>query len=280
MPPLEPHTPAARQAAGAACAVGAVSFLNARPLIAGLDRQPAVRLSLEVPSRLAVDLAARQLDVALLPAIDLLRLPGPWRILPAGCIAAEGETLTVRIFSRVAPAAITALWADTDSHCSIALARVLWRRLYDRPLMICPYNARKGPPPAEADAVLLIGDKVVTDPPLGYDRQFDLGRLWTDLTDLPFVFALWAGRAQLGDAALRPIDAILAAARKQGQADAPAIARREGPALGWPSDLAETYLTRHMKYELTDRALMGLDRFFQLACQLQLAPKVDRPSVL
>src|SRR6516225_9190153 len=95
--------------------IASVSYLNARPLIHGLDRNPAVQLSLAVPAQLIDLLRDGQADVALLPVIDYARLPG-LVIVPAGGIASDGQTLTVRIFSRVPISQIRSLACDPDSH--------------------------------------------------------------------------------------------------------------------------------------------------------------------
>src|SRR5215217_7649365 len=50
--------------------VGSVSFVNAKPLIYGLESARDVELSLAVPSKLLDGLREERLDVALLPVID------------------------------------------------------------------------------------------------------------------------------------------------------------------------------------------------------------------
>src|SRR5690349_8972329 len=80
--------------------VGSVSFLNAKPLIYGLEHVAEIDLGLAVPSRLLDGLREGRFDVALLPVIDYQRMPG-LRLLTAGGICCDGPTLTVRIFSPV-----------------------------------------------------------------------------------------------------------------------------------------------------------------------------------
>ena len=69
--------------------IGAVSYLNTKPLIWGLEHDAADRgleLSLDVPAVLARRMAAGELDVALLPVIELGRIgpatnwESPWAI--------------------------------------------------------------------------------------------------------------------------------------------------------------------------------------------------------
>ena len=102
--------------------LGVVSYLNAKPLIEGLDRDPELCLRFEVPSRLAPLLDANEVDVALVPIIEFFQPPRRWQIVSDACIACDGETLTVRVFSRVPAQSIRRLHVDLDSRTSVALA--------------------------------------------------------------------------------------------------------------------------------------------------------------
>src|SRR4051794_38517029 len=99
--------------------LASVSYLNARPLIYGLDTDPQIRLILDVPSKLIEHLRDGSADVALLPAIDYQRMPD-LRIVPAGGIGCDGPTLTVRIFAKQPIETIRTLACDPDSHTSVA----------------------------------------------------------------------------------------------------------------------------------------------------------------
>ena len=84
--------------------IAAVRYLNTAPLICALEGRADVRLARAVPAHLLDTLVDDRSDAALVPAIDLQRSPVPLTVLPAGCIASAGETLTVRVFSHVEPA--------------------------------------------------------------------------------------------------------------------------------------------------------------------------------
>jgi chorismate dehydratase len=101
-----------------------VSFLNAKPLIYGLEEASGVELKLDVPSRLLDGLLQARFDVALLPVIDYQRLPG-LKLLTSGGIGCDGPALTVKIFSPVPIEKIATLGCDTESHTSVALARIV-----------------------------------------------------------------------------------------------------------------------------------------------------------
>jgi len=171
--------------------LGAVSFLNARPLIEGLEGREDVELFYDVPARLPALLDAGRVDAALTPLIDVIRSAGRYRVVSDACIGCDGETMTVRIFSQVSPDRIRTLHVDGDSHTSVALARVLWRELHGRELELRPLDRSQDV--GQLESVLLIGDKVVQRR-RGFAYEVDLGGAWRQHTGLPFVFAVWATR--------------------------------------------------------------------------------------
>src|SRR5215208_6237345 len=194
--------------------VASVSYLNARPLIHGLENDPRIELALEVPSKLINRLRDGSADVALLPVIDYQRLDG-LTILPPGGIGSDGPTLTVRIFSRVPIEQVRSLACDPDSHTSVALARILLARRHNLRPEFCDLARAGDNDPHQAR--LLIGDKVVCDEPAGFPHQLDLGAEWKAMTGLPFVFAVWMARP--GVAGLQELHDRLDCAKRRGVAD-------------------------------------------------------------
>ncbi len=94
--------------------LGVVSFLNSRPLIAGLESDADIQLVLDVPAALPGRLDRGEVDVSLIPVLDVLRGHGQYQVVSDACIACDGETMTVRIFAQVPPDRIRTLWVDTD----------------------------------------------------------------------------------------------------------------------------------------------------------------------
>lgn len=245
--------------------LGVVSFLNARPLVQGLDTDASVELIFDVPSRLADLLERRTVDAALVPVIELIKPRRDWRVVSDACIGCDGETLTVRVFSREAPERVRTLCVDGDSRTSVLLARLIWQEVYGRAISVMPYrgNERRD----ECDAVLLIGDKVVTRKLIDFEIETDLGSAWKSLTGLPFVFAVWAAS---GERRLAALDERLRAARDAGVKAAEFIAADFGPGHGWPVALAQRYLTSRIKYTLGPRQREGLARFLELVREHEL----------
>ncbi len=239
--------------------LGVVSYLNSRPLIAGLDRDETLELTFAVPSRLPDMLDDGTVDVALVPIVDLLRPGRDWQIVSDACIGCDGETLTVRVFSRTAPESIRTLHVDGDSHTSVVLATIIWKELYGVEINVVPYS---GTPTDDCEAVLLIGDKVVTNRLLDFEIETDLGSAWKTLTSLPFVFAVWAAPRRIDTA---EIAERLSAARDAGVKTASLIAADFGPGLGFPVALATRYLTSRLKFTLGQRQREGMKLFLELA---------------
>ena len=264
--------------------IGCVSYLNAKPLIEGLVEEAAgpaeLQVRYDVPARLLADLEAGEVNLALCPVIDYFRAARPLTIVPAGGIGCAGPTLTVRLFSRVPIERITTIHADTDSHTSVALLRVLLAELHDHRPELIDYHAREhvaghrltDPP----EAMLLIGDKVVTDSPLAvtYPHQLDLGEAWHRLTGLPFVFAVWmAPRGiDLGDLPQR-----LVAQRQRNSTRIEAIVDRYAERHGWPRDLALEYLKNVLRFPVGEHELDAIRHFSDLAARHGL---IDQPRPL
>ncbi len=257
--------------------IGCVSYLNARPLVDRLDLGPNLRIEFDVPSRLLQGLLDRRTDVALLPAIDYQTSPDDLCVVPSGGIGSDGETLTVRVFSRVPISAVRHVAVDGDSRTSVALLQVIFRDVYGIELELS--RLASGLPsidlPPEVDAVLLIGDKVVSSaPPLSI--QLDLGEAWKDLTGMPFVFATWMARTttDLGD-----LPRMLTRRREINQRRIADVAASHASAAGWPLDLAVHYLGTLLSYDLGQRELKAMHLFWERCRDLGIIPEL-RPLLL
>lgn len=242
--------------------LGVVSFLNALPLRDALGGVDGLKLQLAVPSALLQMLLNGQCEAALLPVIDYWRHRHELAPISDACIASDGETLTVRVFSKTPADRITHLHVDGDSHTSIVLARLLWLELYERPLELIPWEESRSDSDWNAvESILLIGDKVVRRAPRGFGFEVDLGAAWKHLTGLPFVFAAWYGRLGADHSGLiRELER----ARDAGVFDARRIASEAAASHGWPVETAVQYLCQIMKYRLTDGMRAGMQRFFEL----------------
>jgi chorismate dehydratase len=248
--------------------VGAVNYLNSKPLIYELETlAPGIELILDVPSRLADLVAAGRLDVALIPVIEYFRA-GSYTAVPDIAIASRGPVLSVTLFSRVPWSGIRRVALDEGSRTSAALAQVLLRQRHGVRPEVVPLPLDRDAEEADADAVLLIGDRAMRACLPGFAHAFDLGQEWHDWTGLPFVYALWAVRER---ADLGPVEAALHEAKRRGLAHVGRIAAAEAPRLGLDAGFCRRYLGNIIHFDLGPREQAGLHHFYTLACELGLA---------
>lgn len=251
--------------------VGVVSFVNTLPLIDGLEGLANVHLQHSVPSLLYDQLINDEVDMALCSCIDYQRAAEPMLIVPVGLLGCEGATMTVRLYSTAPIANIKRVYCDTDSHTSIALMRILLMELHGIEPELIDYDAREQVAENKLvhwpEAMLLIGDKVVTDSPpaIRYPHQLDLGAAWAELTGLPFVFAVWMTKATADLDRIRPIAAAFDRQRRHNIERLDHIVHHRAQQRSWPKDLAEVYLKHRLAYEFTDRRRAGMELFFQKA---------------
>lgn len=180
--------------------IGAVAYLNTRPLVLGMEQglgDDRIDLSYAVPADLAVQMAAGQLDIALLPVIELARIP-ELEIVPGLGIVTQGASRSVLLIGRKPIDQVRSVALDGESRSSNALTRVLFGECWHgTPEFVDLGGARPDLQTAlaQCDAAVRIGDKALFDPVPDDCHVYDLGSVWTEFTGLPFVFAAWIARA-------------------------------------------------------------------------------------
>jgi len=245
--------------------LGAVSYLNTKPLIYGLaELAPHAELVLDVPSRLADDLARGGLDVALIPSIELFRDP-TYRIVSDACIACRGPVLSVKLFARVPVEQMRTLALDDGSRTSAVLVRILLEKRFGVRPEIESLPAECGLADTRADAVLLIGDRAIQSPAGRFAAVWDLGDEWRRWTGLPFVFAMWVARE---GADVSAVEEALGRSRDAGLRHLEAIAAAEAPGLGLTTPACLSYLRDCLHFHLGADERQGLTLYHRLAADL------------
>lgn len=250
--------------------VGAVNYLNTKPLIYQLTAlAPQVDLVLDFPSRLADDLAAERLDIALIPSIEFFQDPS-YTIVSDACIGCHGPVLSVKLFSRVPAREIRTLALDEGSRTSVALIRILLKQRFGLEPQLMPLPIGQGLEDTPADAMLLIGDRAIHSPLAPFAEVWDLGDQWCRWAEMPFVFAMWVAREE---ADLQGVDLALAQARDLGVANLDEIADQEAATLGLTHPECVAYLRDNLHFNLGPREQEGLRLYYELAADMGLAPK-------
>ena len=250
--------------------IGAVSYLNTKPLIESLEeRSSSFEVSLDLPSRLASQLAQGELDVALIPSVETFRTEGA-RILSDACIGCRGPVWSVKLISRKPFEEIRTLALDEGSRTSIGLAQVLLQKKYGLTPIVSTLPIDQRPEDSKCDAVLVIGDRAMHITKNEFPFQWDLGDQWCRWTELPFVFAMWVTLDESPDPEL--IQA-LSDARDYGVARVDEIAEREAESYGLTTASCREYLRENLHYHIGADERNALELFQRYLFELNLIPE-------
>ena len=248
--------------------VGAVTYLNARPLVYGLEHNDRFSIRYDLPSECARLLHAHETDIGLIPSIEYLRGPSPYWIVPGPAVTSRGAVASVAIFTRRDPRDIRTIAMDTSSRTSVALATILLRRQYGAAPEAAPMAPDLDAMLAQADAALIIGDVALfLEPEAAGATKIDLGRAWTAMTGLPFVYACWTGWP--GAVSAHDVTA-LKRARDAGIAQSHAVAAAYYPDDTPRQAVARRYLRDNIQYVLGGDEIEGLKAFYRYAGELDL----------
>ena len=179
--------------------VGAVSYLNTKPLLYGLQHGPIkdeIELILDYPAKLVEMLKTRAIDIGLVPVGALPEL-GEYHIVSDYCIGTEGEVASVAVFSQVPMEEIETVILDYQSRTSVKLCKLLFEKHWKRDVkFVDAKNDDSINEIKSTTAGLIIGDRA-----LSYRGKstyiYDLGLGWKEMTGLTFVFAVWVSSKSL-----------------------------------------------------------------------------------
>jgi chorismate dehydratase len=231
--------------------VGSVGYLNAVPLSRGLEEE----VTYATPAKLAGMLQRDALDAALVSVVEVL-FNDRYDILDGIAIASLGEVKSVLLAHRKPLCEATEIYCDTASLTSVQLLRVLLaeRGLKPKFKPLATYDMATLP-----DYVMLIGDPALDFVLAPHEHEvWDLGAAWFELTGLPFVYAVWALRRGVENAALRR---LLREARDFGLDTLDSIIRTRTE---YTYDFRKDYLSWHIHYHLGSDEKRCLAKFIEL----------------
>ncbi|MGL4596499.1 MAG: menaquinone biosynthetic enzyme MqnA/MqnD family protein, partial [Bacteroidia bacterium] len=179
--------------------ISAVSYLNTKPFLHGLNQDTAglFSLSLDTPAICAQKLISGEAQLGLVPVATLLQLP-KYEILPKFCIGANGPVDSVKIYAEQPLEKLDTILLDYQSRTSVALTRVLAQEYWK----IEPHWEAASPgyenQIAGTTGAVIIGDRTF-DLAGKYAVEIDLAEAWKNFTGLPFVFACWVSVVPLSE---------------------------------------------------------------------------------
>ena len=176
--------------------IGSVEYLNAVPLTRGMED----KVIFATPARLAELLRRDELDAALVSTAEVL-LTDRYDILDGIAVASFGEVYSVLLAHRRPLEELKEVYCHTASLSGLNLLKVLLAERGLKPEFKPLDHHRRA---AEHDAVLLIGDPAIDFQRAPHEHEIlDLGLAWFEMTNLPFVFAVWALRRGIENSDLR-----------------------------------------------------------------------------
>jgi chorismate dehydratase len=261
--------------------VGRIPYVNCYPVYGAIDRG-LVQLDADLVSATAADLndllAAGELDLSVVSAVEYARDAAAYHLLPDLAISCDGPVHSVKLFSRrpVAELGGATVLRTSSSRTSILLLELLCRHRWQ----VSPRFATVRAEPADLDAlarfphdaVLVIGDAALLLAARDhYPVQVDLGEAWSAWTGLPFVFAVWAARRSADQRRVREVHARLLESRDWGLVHLDLLADQAWATTGIPRSTCRDYLA-DLDYGFSYRHLAGLTDFFRRLAADGLVP--------
>ncbi len=237
--------------------VAAVSYLNTKPMLYGIERSDVmdiIELVSDYPANVAKSLQDGAIDVALLPVAAIPSIEGA-RIIGDYGIAADGNVASVCIFSQVPMEEIETVYLDYQSRTSVRLAQLLLEKYWNKQVVFLPATEHYIDYINGTTAGVIIGDRALKQL-VNFEYIYDLAEAWRDFTGLPFVFAAWVANKELPEEFVNKFNA----ANAEGLRHIDEVVE-ENP---FPYYDLKKYFTQNIHYLLDEEKRKGLAKFLQL----------------
>ncbi len=265
--------------------ISIVQYLNTAPLVRGFTHGPQqgkYQLSFTVPSQCAEALRSGEVDIAIIPAIELQRIDG-LVVLPNLSVSSKKSVRSLLLVSKKPAHEVRRVALDRSSRSTQALLRILCAKHWKIAPEFFEAEPELGLMLQQADAALVIGDpalrlalestpaQLAAKPPAAPLFFYDMVEKWRTFTSFPAVLAVWAARpAAVTTEVVRDFQDSLAF----GMQHIEEIAEEASRELNLPADKLLRYLTKNIDYSLDAENLRGLHRYFFFAAELGLIPEL------
>lgn len=180
--------------------IGAVNYLNTKPLLYGLQQQPIashIQLIQDYPANIAKLLLTNKIDIGLVPVAIIPKMDDHF-IISDYCIGATQSVASVAIFSKVPLHEVTTIVLDYQSRTSVALTKVLMQHYFKQQVNFVPATENFINDINNTTAAVVIGDRALELLPK-FEFITDLAEAWINFCNLPFVFAAWVANKKVAD---------------------------------------------------------------------------------
>lgn len=239
--------------------IGAVSYLNTRPLLLGMEQNPfqqRINLIKSYPSQIAQALLDDTIDIGLVPVAIMPLLKNP-HLVSKYVIGTEGKVASVALFSQQPLEQIEKVYLDYQSRTSVALAKILFKNYWKKEVEFLAAPESYMNQIAASTAGIIIGDRALANLNK-FEYVYDLGIAWKAYTGLPFVFAAWIANKPIPENFMEAFDNANAYGLSHLEKVIALIPQNEKV-----YDL-QTYYTQNISYTFTEEKKKGLDQFLKL----------------
>jgi len=251
--------------------IAAVRYINALPLLQGLENHAQVELSYETPAECYRKLVDGQVDLGLIPVIGTQTSSIVQCVKGLG-IASSGPCESVYLFARKPLDQVRTVATDEASLTSVALLKILFRKKYhNNPEFHSTSVQNIHELMRKFDAVLVIGDDAILAEKTDYDH-YDLATEWYSLTGLSFVFAVWGANRSLSNEE----QLLLHQAYAEANANWPDVFHKAQAMLAVDQEFLKRYYNKNLRYRLVRSDYEGLLKFFSFAFELGFSDRIRK----
>jgi len=188
--------------------IGAVSYLNTKPLLYGIKRSEIINnidLIEAYPSKIAQMFLDNTIDIGLVPVAALNNLDN-YFLISDYCIGAVNDVASVSLFSHLPIDKIETVFLDYQSRTSVALTKILFKNYWNKEVKFIEASENFINEINGTTAGVIIGDRAL-EHRNNFENNYDLATNWRNYTGLPFVFATWVANKPIDKGFIKDFNA-------------------------------------------------------------------------
>ncbi len=268
--------------------LGRIGYLNVLPIYYPLEHgeiEHNFSLIYGAPAELNEKIRHKQLDISVVSSIEYAKHFDRYVILPDLSISARGKVKSVLLLSYSPIEKIKVVHLTPHSHASVALLKILAKELFKTEwyfvTSVLPMWQSKTS--EEPEAYLAIGDEALYWSRNGrFPYSYDLGQIWWDWIQKPFVFALWVCRKEIveqNESAIKNSVAALIKAKNHGLSNLQkTLVQASGTSIFTLAELQEYF--RLLDYNLNAENIDGLGEYFRLLFKHKIIQKMPPINIM
>ena len=250
--------------------IGKISYINDAPVYFGLDHGllPSwLEMVSDVPSALNRKIKVGQIQISPVSAAFYAMNHQELLLLPDLSISCNGRVMSVILASNYPIEDLDGkkVIFSRESASAAAFLKMIFRKKKVYPIFeVGPVNNYQQISKS-VDAALVIGDAALVHPwNQIFEYCIDLGQLWYEMTQLPFVFAVWVVRRSFADrypSRVKKIHQLLMTSKASGYQNIDQVIEAGKNKLGLEKSLIQEYFDL-LYCDLDDKKVKAMGLFF------------------